>query len=148
MEDFVVNSGYLGLFAVSFLAATLLPLSSEGCVGVLVGFGCNPWFVFVVATAGNFLGALTNYYMGRWGGEFLFCRFIRMKPETLGKAKARYERWGAPILVFSWVPVIGDPLTVIAGALKGNLYAFTFWVLLGKGARYVFVIWASVKVLG
>lgn len=140
VEDIIEKFGYLGLFVVSFLAATLLPFSSEAVVVMMKVLGYNTWMILMFATTGNYLGALTNYYVGKWGSNFLFSRYTRVKPETLQKAQKLYGRWGAPVLFFSWVPVIGDPLAVIAGTLNVNLSVFTFWVILGKAIRYIFVL--------
>ncbi len=139
-EEFISTFGYLGLFAVSFLAATLLPIGSEVFVTLMVARGYNIGLILMVATAGNYLGALTNYYVGKWGGDFLFARYIQVKPASLQKAQDLYRRWGAPVLFFSWAPIVGDALTVISGTLKLSLSVFTVWVLLGKGLRYVVVI--------
>lgn len=139
-EDIVFRFGYLGLFMVSFLAATLLPLSSEVFVASMPVFGYKVWLILIFATAGNYLGALTNYFMGKWGSRFLFTPYIKVEPEKLVQAQSLFSRWGTPILFFSWVPIIGDPLTIVGGLLKVNLRHFTFWVLLGKTLRYAFIL--------
>ncbi len=139
-EYLVFHFGYLGLFMVSFLAATLLPLSSEAIVILMPSLGYDPWLILIVASAGNFLGSLTNYYVGRWGADFLLSRYLQVKPEKLQQAQTLYTRWGVPVLFFSWLPIIGDPLTVIGGLLKVKLWLFTFWVLLGKMLRYLVVL--------
>ncbi|CAN5409935.1 YqaA family protein [soil metagenome] len=146
-EEIILTFGYLGLFVVSFLAATLLPIGSELFVTLMVARGNNSGLIWLVATAGNYLGALTNYYVGYWGGDFLFARYIQVKPESQQKAQALYQRWGAPVLFFSWVPIVGDALTVISGTLKLSLSVFTIWVLLGKGLRYVVVIMVTLFAL-
>lgn len=143
LEEVALSFGYFGLFAVSFLAATLLPFSSEALVALMPHLGYKILLILLFATAGNYLGALTNYYVGKKGSRFIFSRYIRVGPEKLQKAQQLYERWGAPVLFFSWVPVIGDPLTVIPGLLNGNIVVFTFWVLLGKTLRYIVVLGIS-----
>ncbi len=140
MESLVLDFGYPGLFLMGFLAATLLPLGSEAAVVFAVVSGFNPVFILVAATAGNFLGALANFGVGKWGRRFLFSKFIRLKPHQLDRAEATLGKWGAPILFFAWVPVIGDPITVAAGMLNVNLFAFSFWVFTGKALRYLFVL--------
>lgn len=147
-ENIVLQFGYLGLFVISFLAATLLPFSSEAVVALMPSLGYKTGLVLIFATAGNFLGALANYFVGKWGGGFLLTRYIRVEPDKLQKAHNLFERWGAPILFFSWVPIIGDPLTVISGALKVRLAVFTFWVLLGKTLRYGVVLGAASWLFG
>ena len=139
-EDLIATFGYTGLFAISFLAATLFPLGSEAVVILMVARGYNSALVLTVATAGNYLGALTNYYVGRWGADFLFARYIQINPRALQRSQTIYQRWGAPVLFFSWAPIVGDALTVVSGMLKLPLGVFSFWVLLGKALRYLVVV--------
>ena len=140
MITFLFSLGYLGLFIISFLAASLIPLSSELFVLGLPALGYNIWWVILVATVGNYCGALLNYFVGKKGTDFMLGRYLTIKPETLAKAERFYERWGPMALFFSWVPFIGDPLTAVAGALNMRLSTFTFWVLLGKGLRYLVLL--------
>ncbi len=135
-----MENGYFGLFIVSFLAATLLPLGSEIFVATMAVSGYNGWLIFAVATTGNTLGSITNYYIGKLGTNFIFSRYIKVDSETREKSEQLYQKWGSPILFFAWVPIIGDPLTVVAGIFKLNLYIFIFWVVLGKALRYFLVI--------
>ena len=148
VEDIVFRFGYLGLFVVSFLAATLLPLSSEVLVASMPVLGYEVRLILIFATAGNYLSALTNYFVGKLGGRFVFARCIKVEPEKLLQAQSLFSRWGTPILFFSWVPIIGDPLTVVGGLLKVNLRYFTFWVLLGKTFRYAFILVIADLILG
>jgi membrane protein YqaA with SNARE-associated domain len=136
-EDLITRFGYAGLFAISFLAATVLPMSSEILVAVMTAFGYDVSLVVALATAGNYLGSVVNYYVGAQGARFLLARYLGARADALAKARRTYGRWGSPLLLFSWVPVIGDPLTIVAGALRVNFLVFTFWVALGKLARYV-----------
>lgn len=138
--DFWLAAGYVGLFVISFVAATLAPLGSELFVTALVAGGYNSWLVLLVATAGNSLGSLFNYYVGKWGGDFLFSRWIHLEPAKLAQAQRFYQRWGAPALFFAWAPVIGDALTLVSGTLRLNLFSFCFWVVLGKALRYLVLI--------
>ncbi len=140
IEDFVILSGYPGLFIISFLAATLIPLGSEIFVVSMTLSGCNPWIILAAATTGNTLGSITNYFVGKRGAEFMLSRYIKVDSQKRENVERIIRKWGSPILLFAWTPVVGDPLTVVAGGLNLNLYVFTFWVILGKGLRYVLVI--------
>lgn len=140
IENLVFQSGYFGLFIVSFLAATLLPLGSEIFVATMTVSEYNAWFVFIVATIGNTMGSITNYYIGKLGSNFILSRYIKVDSKKQQKSEQIYQKWGSPILFFAWIPIIGDPLTVVAGIFKLNLYLFIFWVVLGKGFRYFLVI--------
>ncbi|MBM9518925.1 DedA family protein [Desulforhopalus vacuolatus] len=102
--------------------------------------GSNPWAIFATATTGNTLGAATNYYVGKYGANFIFSRYLKVDSEKRQNIERMYQKWGSPILFFSWVPVVGDPLTMVAGGFNLNLYIFTFWVILGKAFRYALVI--------
>ncbi len=140
IETLVYQSGYLGLFFVSFVAATLVPLSSEMFVITMVITGYEPVLVLSVATFGNTLGALANYFVGKYGSDFIFSRYIELDPGVRVEIERKYQKWGSPILVLAWAPIIGDPLTVVAGGFRVNLYVFSFWVTLGKALRYGLLI--------
>jgi membrane protein YqaA with SNARE-associated domain len=117
------------VFTSSFLAATLLPGGSElALYGALKLYPETRWTAIGVATLGNTLGALTSYAIGR--------AIPRTKPV---KGLALLQRYGAPVLLVSWVPVIGDPLCVAAGWLRIHVAAATFFIAVGKFARYVAV---------
>ncbi|MFC1837981.1 YqaA family protein [Thermodesulfobacteriota bacterium] len=142
IEDLAFQSGYLGLFVVCFLAATLIPLGSEIFVTTMVLSGYNPWVIFSIATTGNTLGSIINYYVGKYGTDFIFSRYIRVDSEKRRKMERMYLKWGSPALFFAWAPIIGDPLTVVAGGFNLKLHVFAFWVVLGKAFRYTLVIMA------
>jgi membrane protein YqaA with SNARE-associated domain len=140
MTDFIFSLGYFGLFLISFLSASLVPLASEFFVLGMPPLGYNVWLVIVVATIGSYLGSLLNYYVGKKGTDFVLGRYIKIDPKTWTRAEKFYERWGPVALFFSWVPFIGDPLTAVAGALHMHLGTFSFWVLFGKTLRYLVLL--------
>lgn len=142
-EQIIQQLGYLGLLIVSFLAATILPLSSEIPVLLMPQLGFNKLLILLFATTGSFLGSLSNYYVGKLGNRFFLAKYVNKDNARLQQAQRVYERWGAPILFFSWVPVVGDPLTFVPGILNQRVSTFAFWVLLGKGVRYLFLLWLS-----
>lgn len=138
--EYLIQFGPLGLFLAAFLAATILPLSSEIVLGSLLVSGLSPSMLVGVATAGNVLGSVVNYGMG-YGGSVLFARYKPASEAELNKSLERFRKWGTPSLLLAWVPVIGDPLTVAAGVLKVNLPLFLALVTAGKLARYVAVVY-------
>lgn len=140
MTDFVFSLGYFGLFLISFLSASLLPLASEVFVVGMPRLGYSIWIVTVVATAGSYCGSLVNYAIGKKGTDFVLGRYVKIDPKTWARAERFYERWGPVALFFSWVPFIGDPLTAVAGALNMHLGIFSFWVLFGKTLRYLVLL--------
>ena len=147
MDELIARAGYLGLLVVSFLAATLLPISSELAVALMPSYGYDAALTVAVATLGNYLGSVVNYYVGAGGAGFFLARHVGTTGDRLARARTTYARWGAPILFFSWLPVIGDPLTLVAGALRVPFVVFTAWVVAGKLARYVVVVAAAGQVL-
>ena len=139
--DQIGSYGYLGLFAACFLAATLIPFSSEAVVLLFLATGYASLPVFLVALVGNYLGAVVNYVLGKKGMEYLAKRMSSKEQHRLEKAQSQYGKWGVPVLFFSWVPIIGDPLTFAAGLLEVRFALFSFWVILGKAFRYIAIIW-------
>ncbi len=133
--------GLPGLFVAAFLAATILPLSSELVLSVLLVNGLAPPAVVGVATVGNVLGSLTNYAIGKYAAKAALQRWLRISDQQYLRAEQRFGRYGLAALCFAWVPVIGDPLTVIAGALRIPLRWFLPLVAAGKLARYWVLAW-------
>ena len=138
MEDFIIY-GYWGLFAASFLAATLLPLSSEVVLGLLLMNGADPVISVAVATCGNVLGSCLNYAIGLGGNKLLLRKVLRISEDEFNKSAERYKRWGVYSLLLAWVPVIGDPITVVAGVLRTKFMFFLILVTTGKLARYIVI---------
>ena len=137
--EYLTAFGYVGLFAASFLAATLLPFSSEVVLGILLLNGFNPIVLVSVATIGNVLGSVTNYAIG-YGSSLVYLRkFSSITEQEFNKAKARFQKYGVISLLLAWVPVIGDPLTVAAGVLKIKMPLFLLLVTVGKLARYMII---------
>ncbi|MDA3969950.1 MAG: DedA family protein [Desulfobulbaceae bacterium] len=136
MEYLLPNNELLALFTLSFLAATILPLGSEWYLITLIIQGHNAAEVVSVATAGNFLGGWTTYVLGFWSSAFITTRILRISQQDSGKALALYQRYGSWSLLLSWVPVIGDPLCLVAGSLKLHPLIFSFFVFTGKCGRY------------
>jgi membrane protein YqaA with SNARE-associated domain len=126
MEGTFDALGLWGLFASSFLSATLLPGNSEVVLAALVHhIPAQKWPALAVATLGNTLGGLTSYLIGR----------LFPKPHE-GRAIAWLHRYGPPVLLLSWLPVIGDALCVASGWLRQNALAATLFIAIGKFARY------------
>jgi len=137
--DSLVEWGFLGVFVAAFLAATILPLSSEIVLTALLLNGLSPVLLIGLATAGNVLGSLVNYGLGYWANLRVAKRWLGISDEALSRAEQRFGRYGLWSLCFAWVPVIGDPLTLIAGLLRVPLGWFLVLVTIGKLLRYVVV---------
>jgi membrane protein YqaA with SNARE-associated domain len=134
---------YLGLFIISFVAATLLPLGSELALLAMLESGFSPSTCLLVASFGNVLGSLVNYGLGVWLGHKLLQPNRWINPQKLKGAIDRYRRWGMTSQLLAWVPIIGDPLTFAAGVLRINLIGFLVLVTIGKVGRYAIVIASS-----
>ena len=124
---------YGGLFVWSFLAATVLPLGSEATLALLVRESGVAALPIAVATAGNFLGSCTTYWLGRRGARAL----ARHTPDT--PAARLLRRWGSPVLLLAWVPLLGDALVALAGAARLPFWQFAPWTIVGKALRYLAV---------
>lgn len=130
---------YLGLFAVAFVAATLLPAQSEAVLAGLIVRGHAPWALVAVASVGNVLGSTVNWWLGRELTRFSDRRWFPVKPGALARAQAWYGRYGKWSLLLSWLPLIGDPLTLAAGVMREPLRTFLALVTVAKTLRYVVV---------
>ncbi|MHA7776203.1 YqaA family protein [Roseibium sp. M-1] len=143
-----MSASLLGLFGISFLAATLFPAGSELGLSGLIAAGTDPVIVLVaVASLGNTLGSMVNWGLGRGAAAFSDAPWFPVKPEKLEKATGWYHRYGRWSLLLSWMPVIGDPLTLAAGVLREPLWSFTLLVAFAKTARYVIVALLTLQVL-
>lgn len=134
---------YAALFISAFTSATLLPGSSEAALLTLLALerGESATLV-VVATAGNVLGSLVNWVLGRCFSAFRDRRWFPVDDQSYRRATDWYARYGVWSLLLSWLPVIGDPLTMVAGALRVGLLRFILLVSIGKGTRYIFIVGA------
>lgn len=147
MESWNPAFAYAALFAISLLASSVIPLGSEWLLIALLVLNYNTIGIVAVATIGNTLGAITTYAVGRYGGQAIAKRFLTMKDNDLNRAQQLYQRFGIWTLLFSWLPVIGDPLCAVSGFLKTRLPLFSAIVLTGKLARYAAVAWITLRVI-
>ncbi|MGB4100877.1 MAG: YqaA family protein [Alphaproteobacteria bacterium] len=129
---------YAGLFLAAFLAATILPMQSEALLaGLLLTKEYAFWALILVASIGNIAGAVVNWVLGRGIARFQHKRWYPLKGQALEKAKYWYQRYGRWSLLFSWVPFIGDPLTIAAGVMRERLAIFIAIVSVAKTMRYL-----------
>jgi membrane protein YqaA with SNARE-associated domain len=129
---------YAGLFAAALGAASILPLQSEPLLVGLLLLGEQPaWALVAVASLGNTLGSCLNWGLGRWIERYRDRRWFPVSPAALARAEGWYRRWGRWSLLLSWAPVMGDPLTVVAGVLREPFGTFLLLVAIAKTARYL-----------
>jgi len=145
----MIGAGYTGLFLTAFLAATLVPLSSEAVLASLISAkGFDLALLIGIATAGNTLGAVVNWLLGRFCLRWRDRRWFPVGPEALDRASRWVGRYGVWTLLLSWLPVVGDPLTFAAGVLGVRFPLFLILVAVGKGARYAVVGAVSASYFG
>jgi membrane protein YqaA with SNARE-associated domain len=136
MSEFLTTYGLWSLFFISFCASTLLPLGSEWLLVALLLQGSNPVATVAVATIGNSLGSGTNYLIGFYGGDWLKGKVLRIDKNRQQQAEKWFNRYGSWSLLLAWLPIIGDPLCLVAGMLRTPLIRFSLLVTTGKGLRY------------
>lgn len=136
---------YTALFLVSLLASSLVPLGSEWLLVILLLKGYDPMACVLTATSGNTLGACTTWLVGRYGGDWLLARLFRISDRQRQRAEQWYRRYGSTSLLFSWLPVIGDPLCLVGGLLKIRFSRFLLLAGTGKLARYAAVAWLTLQ---
>ena len=137
---------YLSLFVAAFLAATILPAQSEaGLAGLVILGQYHLLWLIIAASVGNILGAVVNYVIG---AGLSTVKRPNWWPET-GQAGQRitafYQRYGAITLLLSWVPIIGDPLTLLAGVMRLSFPLFFCLVSVAKITRYLVVVWLALQ---
>ncbi|WP_282607282.1 YqaA family protein [Pelagibius sp. Alg239-R121] len=141
------------LFVSAFTSATLLPGSSEAVlIGLLAADGGawareGPVLLIVVATLGNCLGSVVNWALGRFFSRYRDRKWFPVNEDEFARAEAWYRRWGIWSLTLSWMPLIGDPITLVAGVLRTNFLPFIAIVVFAKAARYAFIAWGVVAVV-
>jgi membrane protein YqaA with SNARE-associated domain len=140
---------YLTLFLAAFGAATILPGFSEAVLTTLLSQHPQAWvLLLLVATAGNTLGGVANWLLGRFLLHWQDRKWFPVSRRRLDQANALFQRYGYPLLLLSWVPIIGDPITVAAGVLRARFLPFLVLVLIGKTVRYAVIAWAVLDGFG
>ncbi len=132
---------YILLFGSAFLAATILPFYSEVVLFGLLRQGGDPLMLLLVAATGNTLGAVVNWWLGRYLLQFQDRKWFYFTREQTARAQQWFQHYGYWTLLFAWMPVAGDPLTLIAGVMNVRLTLFIPLVAAGKGLRYLAVIY-------
>jgi membrane protein YqaA with SNARE-associated domain len=146
MTEFAV---YGGLFFAAFAAATILPMQSEAVLAGLLLTGAYPvWALIGVASLGNVLGSVVNWMLGRGIERYRDRSWFPADAAALQRAQRWYSRYGRWSLLLSWVPIIGDPITVVAGVLREPFITFLVLVAVAKVGRYLVLAAATSGVTG
>ncbi|WP_208293443.1 YqaA family protein [Zophobihabitans entericus] len=131
---------YFILFSTAFIAATLIPAQSEAALlSMLVLSNSSAAILILVATAGNVLGSTVNWWLGTKIEKYKDRKWFPVSEKRLIQAQSYYHKFGSIILLLSWLPVIGDPITLVSGVLKENIYKFLILVTLAKFGRYLVI---------
>ena len=131
---------YFSLFIISFLAATILPFSSElTLAGLIATSSYDNLLLLIVASLGNILGSVVNWILGFYSRNFSKKKWFPFKDQQIEKSTSWFNRFGKWSLLFAWVPIIGDPLTVAAGLLRVKFVEFLTFVAIGKAGRYFLI---------
>jgi membrane protein YqaA with SNARE-associated domain len=128
------------LFLLSFLAATVLPIGSEWLLIVMALQKFSIPDIVITATFGNYFGACTTYLIGMWGTHFIVRTILRIDEAQMVRAGKMYDKYGTWSLLLSWLPVIGDPLCLIAGIFRTGFIRFSLLVFVGKFFRYAILV--------
>lgn len=144
MIDF---AAYFGLFWAALVAASILPGQSEAVVVVMLLADYPPAPVLLVATVGNVLGAATSWWLGTQVERFRDRKWFPADNRTFDRARAWYHRYGRWSLLLSWVPVVGGPLTLVAGVMKEPLWSFMLLVGVAKFVRYAAVAAVTLRLM-
>ena len=143
LNEILINYGYAGILIASFLAASILPFSSEVVMVGLLAAGLDPAGLVAYGTVGNVAGSMLNYGIGRLGKAEWIERFLRVKKSDLERAERFMAGRGAWMGFFAFLPVIGDAITVMLGLLRANVGLTLISVTAGKLARYAALIWGA-----
>lgn len=135
-----LDLGFLGLFLVCFLSATILPFSSELVLGTFLYFNYDPFYCLLIATLGNTLGGLTNYVIGYMGKTSWLLK-TGITELQLMKLETRIDKYGVWLAFFSWLPFIGDPLVIGLGYFKVHFFKVLVLMTTGKFLRYLILIY-------
>ncbi len=130
---------YFILFSTAFISATLFPLGSEALLIYDITQGYNIYLLLFFATFGNSLGSIVNYFLGLKGEEYLINKKL-LNEKYIIKAKTYFDKYGAWSIFFSWLPIIGDSITFVAGVLKYDFKKFLILVVVAKFSRYLFLV--------
>ena len=133
---------YLSLFFISFLAATILPFSSElTLAGLISSSNYDNLLLLVVASFGNVLGSVFNWGLGFYARNLTIKKWFPFKETQIERSSKWFGKFGKWSLLFAWVPIVGDPLTFVAGLLRVKFFDFIILVAIGKVSRYLIIFY-------
>ena len=146
MIDALVQFGPWGMFLAAFLAGSFFPFSSEAVMLALMAMGVNPWLLIAYGTAGNVMGGMFNYCIGRMGREEWFEKYLHVSPVQMDKARRFMRGRGAWMGFFAFIPILGSAITILLGLMRANVFITFLSVTVGKLIRYILLIYGTLLV--
>ncbi len=137
--------GYLSVFLISLLAATVIPFSSDIVVGGMVLYGYDPVLTLIMASLGNWAGGMSSYLLGYIGKWEWIEKYLRVKKDKVMKFSNIMHRYGPYTALVSWLPLLGDTLAVALGLFKVSPWKVSLYMLIGKSGRYALIIYLTLK---
>jgi len=137
MNSLVESLGYLGLFIVAVLSFTIFPGPSDASVVGMIAYGFSPLWVIVIASLGGIVGRVINYRMGSLGEEYVVRKKGWLKPKQVELSKKLFHRYGTAVLLFTWIPFIDDPLTVVAGFYRYPFVRYMIYTSIAVFIRHI-----------
>ncbi len=145
--DTFVQLGYIGLFLCSFLASTVIPLSSDVVLSALIVLKYNPYLCLIIATAGNFLGGMTSYglgYLGKW--EWVE-KYMKIDKAKIDKFYIKIKKYGVFAALFAWLPLVGDLIAISLGFFKINPALVSILMLVGRFIRFLVITLVTLSLI-
>ncbi len=141
--DFLTSYGYWGMLMAAFLAGSFLPFSSEAVMVGLMAAGLDTWQLVVYGTAGNVLGSMFNYFIGRMGRPEWFQRYLHVSPDSLARAERFMAGRGAWMGFFAFLPVLGTAIAIVLGLMRANPLISFVSIAIGKFLRYLLLLYGA-----
>lgn len=142
----LIDYGPWGMFVSALLSGTILPFSSEAVLVGLLAVGVSPWKLLLAASAGNVLGGITCYYVGRCTTPERIQKIFGIKPKNMERARRLVERWGVWIGFFCWIAVLGDAILVTLGIMRSNAPLTLATMAIGKTVRYLVILLSALGI--
>lgn len=141
IQQFLIDWGYWGMLLAGFLSGTVFPLSSEAVLVVLLTQGLDSGKLFLIATASNWVGGMTTFWIGHLGKLEWIEKYFRVTHAQLLEWEAKVEKYGAYFAILGWLPLLGNVIVLALGYFRARHVPSAWWLLVGKTARYAFIIW-------
>lgn len=143
MIETLIQYGPMGMFLAAFLAGSFFPFSSEAVMLTLLAMGVDSWLLIAYGTAGNVLGSVFNYCIGRMGKEEWFEKYLHVTPQQMDKARRFMRGRGAFMGFFAFIPLLGSAITILLGLMRANIIITFVSITVGKVLRYIFLIYGA-----